>query len=270
MYRRLIGEKVDGTTRVLDIGCGRHAGYLKDVYDRTPFSYGVDLDADALAKNTTIRNTVVANADDLPFQDEFFDIVTLAWVLEHLESPEQVFRGISRVLKPHGTVFFLTPNTWNYNVSLIRALPNASHQYLARRLYQRPEHDAFPTRYEINAPARVERLLTKVGFERERLILDGDPTYISSGSIDCLPPGARPGYRLCQEGQGPYHRGVPKRGGITGLNSARTGTACGIVPPSGPIRATQGVAGVPLEEPQSRSRATAIRGSWRHFSCSVS
>jgi ubiquinone/menaquinone biosynthesis C-methylase UbiE len=178
VYRRLIGEKVDETTRVLDIGCG-HAGYLKEVYDRTPFSYGVDPDADALANNTTIKNTVLANAEDLPFEDEFFDVVALAWVLEHLEDPEQVFREIYRVLKPHGTVFFLTPNAWNYNVWLIRALPNASHQYLARRLYQRPEHDAFPTRYKMNSPTRVEKLLTKVGFERERLILNGDPSYIS-------------------------------------------------------------------------------------------
>jgi SAM-dependent methyltransferase len=190
VYGRLIGEKVDETTRVLDIGCGRHAGYLRDVYDKTPFSYGVDLDADALANNTTIKNTVVANAENLPFEDEFFDIVTLAWVLEHLENPEQVFREICRVLKPSGTVFFLTPNVWNYNVCLIRALPNASHHCFSRRLYQRPEHETFPTCYEINSPARVERLLTKVGFERERLILNGDPSYISFNrplfAIACL------------------------------------------------------------------------------------
>ena len=30
VYRRLIVED-DGTARVLDIGCGRHAGYLEDI-----------------------------------------------------------------------------------------------------------------------------------------------------------------------------------------------------------------------------------------------
>lgn len=178
LYRRLIGEKVNGATRVLDIGCG-HTDFLKEVYDRTPHTYGADPDAAALAKNTTIKNTVTANAEHLPFEDNFFDVVVLAWVLEHLERPEAVFREIHRVLKPNGTVIFLTPNAWNYNVWIIRAIPNAFHDFFTRRLYERQEHDTFPTRYKINSPRRVESILTKIGFEREQLLLNGDPTYIS-------------------------------------------------------------------------------------------
>ena len=178
LYRQLIGEKVSSTTRILDIGCG-HTDFLKEVYDRTPHTYGADPDVTALAKNTTIKNTVTANAEHLPFEDNFFDVVVLAWVLEHLEEPERVFREIHRVLKPNGTVIFLTPNAWNYNVWIIRAIPNAFHDFFTRRLYERQEHDTFPTRYKINSPRRVEKLLTKIGYEREQLLLNGDPTYIS-------------------------------------------------------------------------------------------
>jgi SAM-dependent methyltransferase len=178
IYKRLIGEKVGETTRVLDIGCG-HTDFLKEIYDRTPFTYGADPDAETIAKNTTIKHIVTASAERLPFEDSFFDVVVLAWVLEHLDDPEAVFREIHRVLKPNGTVIFLTPNAWNYNVWIIRAIPNAFHDFFTQRLYERQEHDTFPTRYKINSPRRIEKLLSKINYEREQLLLNGDPTYIS-------------------------------------------------------------------------------------------
>ncbi len=182
VYKRIIGENVGPATRILDIGCG-HTDFLADIYTRTPFTYGVDPDAQTLAKNNVIRTTAVANAEKLPFENAFFDVVVLAWVLEHLEDPEAVFREIHRVLKPGGTVIFLTPNTWNYNVWIIRLIPNIFHDFFTRRLYDRQEHDTFPTRYRINSPRRIERLLTGIGFTRDRMILNGDPTYISFGSL---------------------------------------------------------------------------------------
>jgi SAM-dependent methyltransferase len=178
LYKKLIAEKVNADTRILDIGCG-HTDFLKDVYERTLYTFGVDPDANALKKNKTIKNTVAAHAEHLPFDNNFFDIVVLAWVLEHLENPEKVFREIYRVLKPGGTVIFLTPNTWNYNVWIIRAIPNIFHDFFTRQLYDRQEHDTFPTRYNINSVKRVEGLLTKIGYVREQMILNGDPTYIS-------------------------------------------------------------------------------------------
>lgn len=177
LYKELIGRFVGPDTKVLDIGCG-HTDFLKDVYDRTPHSYGIDPDALTLQKNTTIRHLAVANAEKIPFESTFFDVVVLAWVLEHVEHPAAVFTEIHRVLKPGGVVIFLTPNTWNYNVWIIRAIPNAFHDFFTRRLYNRQEHDTFPTCYRINSVRRVETLLTPIGFERERMILNGDPTYI--------------------------------------------------------------------------------------------
>ena len=177
LYKEMIGDFVTPQTRVLDIGCG-HTDFLKDVYDRTPHSYGIDPDALTLKKNTTIKHLAVADAGKIPFEDNFFDVIVLAWVLEHVEHPTAVFKEIHRVLKPGGVVIFLTPNTWNYNVWIIRAIPNAFHDFFTRRLYNRQEHDTFPTRYRINSVRRIEKLLTKIGFKRERMVLNGDPTYI--------------------------------------------------------------------------------------------
>ena len=79
VYRELISQYVGPETRLLDIGCG-HADWLADIYGRTPHTYGLDPDADALAKNTIIKNKSVGIADHLPFADDFFDLITSAWV----------------------------------------------------------------------------------------------------------------------------------------------------------------------------------------------
>nr|BBH92918.1 SAM-dependent methyltransferase [Thermogemmatispora argillosa] len=178
LYIQLIERVVGPETWVLDIGCG-HADFLGAVYARTPHIYGLDPDAEALARNTIIRHKVVGRAEALPFADRTFDLVTCAWVLEHLERPEPVFREISRVLKPGGRFIFLTPNVWNYNVWLIRSVPHRFHAQLTQKLYGRQRQDTYRVYYRINSPGRLERLARAVGLEREQLLLNGDPSYIS-------------------------------------------------------------------------------------------
>lgn len=178
LYRRVIGTEVRSTTRLLDLGCG-HATLLREHYDRAARAIGADPDLDALTDNQVLSDKVAATAYRLPFRDGSFDLVTLAWVLEHLERPERAFREIHRVLTPGGGGVFLTPNVWNYNVWAIRLIPNALHGFFTRRLYGRGEHDTYPTLYRANSADRIEALLARVGFERARIVFNGDPSYIS-------------------------------------------------------------------------------------------
>lgn len=178
LYRKLIDELVDSNTKILDIGCG-HGDFMKEVYDNTNFSYGVDPDSSALEKNTFIKHKFVASAEKLPFEDNTFDVVVSAWVLEHLPNPKESFSEIFRVLKPGGKVIFLTPNVWNYNVWIIRIIPEIFHDFLTKRLYARKENDTYPKKYKINSPKTIKNTLQKIGFKEDQLILNGDPSYIS-------------------------------------------------------------------------------------------
>jgi ubiquinone/menaquinone biosynthesis C-methylase UbiE len=182
LYIEIVDRYVGAGTAVLDIGCG-HGDFLREVYARTPHTYGIDPDAPALAKNSIIRHLVVGNAETLPFPDAFFDLVVSAWVLEHLERPAQVFREVYRVLKPGGHFIFLTPNSWNYNVWLIRLIPNRFHELLTRRLYRRQANDTYQVYYRSNSPRKITRLLRASGFSRGELILNGDPSYISFNDV---------------------------------------------------------------------------------------
>ncbi|MDP3941956.1 MAG: class I SAM-dependent methyltransferase [bacterium] len=178
IYRDVIDEATNSDTRILDVGCG-HGELLKPVYDKTLHTYGVDPDKEALDKNTLIKNTVVGTVEDLPFEGNFFDLVVSEWVLEHLPDPEKAFREIYRVLKPGGRVIFLTPNVWNYNVWIIRAIPNRFHDFFTKKLYERQEGDTYPVQYKINSVKRIAKTLEPIGFKKSQMILNGDPSYIS-------------------------------------------------------------------------------------------
>lgn len=52
---------------------------------------------------------LVADAHDLPFEDEAFDQVVAIEVLEHLKNPGQAVQEIARVLKPGGEIVVSIP-----------------------------------------------------------------------------------------------------------------------------------------------------------------
>lgn len=182
IYADLIDQEITPETRILDVGCGR-GDFLRSVYAKTKYTYGIDPDKWALKRNPIIRNKYIGFAEELPFEDNFFDLVVSAWVLEHLDDPQKAFQEIFRVLKPGGKFIFLTPNSWNYIVLVNRLIPHAFHAPLTRRLYGRQRGDAYPVRYRVNSVKKIDRLLRWAGFKRSQLILNGDPTYISFNDL---------------------------------------------------------------------------------------
>jgi ubiquinone/menaquinone biosynthesis C-methylase UbiE len=177
-YRAHVSALVGEATRVLDLGCGS-AGCLREIYARTPHVYGLDLDLAALHRNATIAGRAAGAGESLPFADGSFDLVTLAWVLEHLDEPQQVLRELQRVLRPGGRVVFLTPNAWNYNVWLIRAVPNWLHPAFTRALYDRRDRETYPVRYRANTLRRIDAAMREAGLRMQHCELNGDPSYIS-------------------------------------------------------------------------------------------
>lgn len=101
--------------RVLDLGCGegRHAIHLMLTDDVEIF--GIDLSrqdiqtaSERAAPFMSAGQQVgrlqlgVGNALELPFADQFFDVVICSEVLEHIEDYRGVLKEINRVLKPCG------------------------------------------------------------------------------------------------------------------------------------------------------------------------
>ena len=185
---------------VLDVGCG-HAEWLLPELAPAALTIGVDPDVAALRRNHVLPVRIAAVAEHLPFRDGVFDVIVSAWVFEHLEHPSHVLAELFRVLRPGGRLVFLTPNAWNYNVWLVRLIPNRMHDFFTRRLYGREEFDTYPVRYRLNSPRRLRRSMHEAGFRQCTLSFNGDPTYV--GLSDLLMVAASAVERLLD--LGPLH-----------------------------------------------------------------
>jgi 2-polyprenyl-6-hydroxyphenyl methylase / 3-demethylubiquinone-9 3-methyltransferase len=101
-----------GQKDVLDIGCG--GGFLSNAMALEGHQVnGIDMSSESLAvaKKSDVTGTAnyqSANAYELPFKDESFDVVCAMDFLEHVEDPAKVILEASRVLKPGGVFFFHT------------------------------------------------------------------------------------------------------------------------------------------------------------------
>lgn len=101
-------------SNVLDIGCG--GGFLSNELGMNGLKVtGIDISPTSIkiaAKHDRSGNVnyQVADAYQLPFADETFDVVTAMDFLEHVEDPKKVILEASRVLKPGGIFIFHTFN----------------------------------------------------------------------------------------------------------------------------------------------------------------
>jgi SAM-dependent methyltransferase len=113
---RLIPDDVRAG-RILDIGCGSYPYFLA----HTAFKEKFAVDQLPLAREAATRNRIeffelnLNQEPRLPFEGDYFDVVSLLAVVEHLDpaSMALLFKECRRVLKPGGLVVLTTPAAWS-------------------------------------------------------------------------------------------------------------------------------------------------------------
>jgi len=122
----LNGEKasafrwVPENIRILDIGCGfgEALGYHAD---RGCNVYGVETDKNILRVSKKYNyNVHVGSFDAAQYQPKYFDYVTMDQVIEHMVSPLNSLRDISKILRPGGYLVISTPNVKGWGAKLFR------------------------------------------------------------------------------------------------------------------------------------------------------
>ena len=177
LFRERILATLTSGSVVLDLGAG--AGIVEQMNFRglAKRVCGIDLDT-RVTRNPSLNEGRVANAEAIPYRDGEFDIVFADNVLEHLETPLNVFKEVQRVLAPRGTFLFKTPNKWHYMPTIARLTPHKFHRFV-NRVRGRAEADTFPTRYRANTKRVIARLAAESGLLVESLErIEGRPEYL--------------------------------------------------------------------------------------------
>jgi SAM-dependent methyltransferase len=146
--------------RILDIGCGSYPAFLMT----TKFAERHGLDRLPLAgvqprPGVRLVEHDIANDTGLPFEDGFFDVVTMLAVFEHLETStlSRLLLEVRRVLRPGGVYVMTTPTRWTERLlKAMASLGLVSHEEVG-------EHKAQYSRRE------VASLLLSAGFNRSHI-----------------------------------------------------------------------------------------------------
>lgn len=97
--------------KVLDVGCGSGA-FLLLLRNFGMECHGVEtgrLNKDFVKKHELdIKNCSIIEAN---FPNNYFDVITMNHVLEHVENPTKTIKELYRILKPGGTLIIATPQS---------------------------------------------------------------------------------------------------------------------------------------------------------------
>jgi 2-polyprenyl-3-methyl-5-hydroxy-6-metoxy-1,4-benzoquinol methylase len=142
--------------RILDVGCGE-GGLLSAFKARGWEVYGLDTSETATKlSQKRIGEQYVFNCElrDSNFPDNFFDVITLNHVLEHISYPNEELHEISRILKNDGVLHLSVPNIDSFQFKICRE--KWVHLDLPRHLYH-------------YSPSTIRAMLQKNNFDVMRL-----------------------------------------------------------------------------------------------------
>ena len=130
-FQELKGKKV------LDVGCGT-GRTISDLKKAGANVVGVDPSEEMLKiakKKFSSVEMFAGEIENLPFEDESFDVVVTLFVIAHLKTLDKAFQEIYRVLKPGG-VFIVS----NINQKKAPVLKMGREEFVIDSFYHMPKH----------------------------------------------------------------------------------------------------------------------------------
>ena len=113
--------------KTLEIGLGQGADSMQ-IINRGAVYYGIDLTEESVRRvkerftlfDKNYKEVNVANAENIPYPDNFFDVVYTHGVIHHSPSIDKIVSEIHRVLKPNGqaVIMLYHKNSFNYYISI--------------------------------------------------------------------------------------------------------------------------------------------------------
>lgn len=106
------GVNIIPNTKYLDVGCGGGQFLFETkILNSTAEYYGVEpgnFDKEDVKKHGL--NVFKGTLEEAHYPDDYFDVVTMNHVFEHVHNPSETMKELRRVLKPGGTLILAVPN----------------------------------------------------------------------------------------------------------------------------------------------------------------
>ncbi len=163
VFAEAVGQVVSPGGSVLDAGCGRDFPLAEFLLSLGADVHGVDAGVIEPSPQAPVT-TFCCAVDRMPYNDDSFDVIVSRCLLEHLARPEDALGEFNRVLRPGGSVLFLTPNRFDYVSIGAAMLPHRIRSWMLNRLEGRDHEDAFPVYYRANSMSRIRRLAGRTDF----------------------------------------------------------------------------------------------------------
>jgi len=147
---------------LLDIGCG-YGFFLQEMKCRGWKVEGIevsDVGGQFVRENWDIH-VYSQPLEGLALPENLFDVVTLFYVIEHVDDPLALLREVNRILRPGGLVFL----RWPHSTPIIRILGPVSGKL---DLYHTPYH-----LYDFS-PSTMEKMLRFCGFRETETMIVGN------------------------------------------------------------------------------------------------
>jgi ubiquinone/menaquinone biosynthesis C-methylase UbiE len=111
-------KSANKTGRILDVGCGNYPLFLLNV--NFSEKYGLDKishnkpDENIIKQKITLIDCNFEEVEKFPFENDYFDVVTMLAVFEHIvpENLVKIHKEIYRILKRDGIYILTTPAFW--------------------------------------------------------------------------------------------------------------------------------------------------------------
>lgn len=118
---RQVCRYVKAPAKVLDIGCG-NGEFLAYLIKRGFQGYGVELPGKAAERAEQVKglNLKIGQLSKEDFDEDFFDVVCMWHVFEHLTEPKATLQIIRKILKPGGYLMMSLPNIGSVQSRLFR------------------------------------------------------------------------------------------------------------------------------------------------------
>ncbi|HWC57352.1 MAG TPA: class I SAM-dependent methyltransferase [Candidatus Paceibacterota bacterium] len=106
-----IGIYLQTGTKMLDVGCGTHAPYSTFAYYSKLVYSGIDWNDIEGKKDMEYFFQCDLEDNTLSeIQDNYYDVITLSHIIEHVANGEKLITSLISKLKPNGVIYIETPS----------------------------------------------------------------------------------------------------------------------------------------------------------------